>query len=129
MANEVKRSNAMSHRQRTIKVVKAVKGVKGLAIAYFAGRERQGQAPWAVEHLSGEEDIASFHHHEERAEERRGDDGEFDRGGAGFVAPDSPGDQPPQAPQPATLRCVGHPWLRFETFPGENTQQVVDAQL
>ncbi len=43
----------MSGRQRTIKVVKAVKGVKGLAIAYLAGRERRGQAPWAVEHLSG----------------------------------------------------------------------------
>ena len=43
----------MSRRQKTIKVVKAIKGVKGLAIAHVAGRERQGQAPWAVEHLSG----------------------------------------------------------------------------
>jgi hypothetical protein len=43
----------MSVRQRTVKVVKAVKGVKGLAIAYTAARERDGQAPWAVEHLSG----------------------------------------------------------------------------
>lgn len=53
MANKMKRRNAMGGRQRTIKVVKAVKGVKGLAIAYIADRERHGQAPWAVEHLSG----------------------------------------------------------------------------
>lgn len=53
MSNKASRSTTMSGRQRTVKVVKAVKGVKGLAIAYSAERERQGQAPWTVEHLSG----------------------------------------------------------------------------
>jgi hypothetical protein len=43
----------MSSRQHVVKVVKAVKGVQGLAIAYTAAREMEGQAPWAVEHLSG----------------------------------------------------------------------------
>ena len=43
----------MGGRQRTVKVVKAVKGVQGLATTYLPGREADGQAPWAVEHLFG----------------------------------------------------------------------------
>jgi hypothetical protein len=53
VASKLKRNRAMSRRHPVVKTVKAVKGVKGLAVSHTAGRQRHGQAPWAVEHLSG----------------------------------------------------------------------------